>query len=73
MKLHTIRFDYEFEHASPYNTTDVSGVKNMIKILTQVRNVMNVQYYFNVEEKLEAKPESNKGIKTNIQITPMDT
>jgi 1-acyl-sn-glycerol-3-phosphate acyltransferase len=42
LKLHTLRFDYEFEHASPYNTTDVPGIMTLIKVLTQVTNVMTV-------------------------------
>ena len=53
-KVHTLRFDYDFEYASPYNTTDVGGFKTLLKLLTQLRNSMLVQYYFNVEEKLQA-------------------
>lgn len=52
LQLHTLRFDYEFEYASPYNTTDVSGWRFVAKLLSQVRNVMLVQYYFNTEDKL---------------------
>ena len=42
LKLHSVRFDYQFEYASPYNTTDVLGLKHVVKVLTQVRNVMLV-------------------------------
>jgi hypothetical protein len=52
MRLHTIRFDYEFEYVSPYNSTDVKGVRSALRLMTQFRNVMHVQYYFNLEEKL---------------------
>ncbi len=31
--LHTLRFDYEFEYTSPYNTTDISGWKFVAKLL----------------------------------------
>ena len=76
MKVHTLRFDYEFEHASPYNTTDVLGLKHMIKVLTQVRNVMVVQYYFNLEEKLAGATidggAATKGGKP-VQNTPLDS
>jgi hypothetical protein len=76
MKVHTLRFDYEFEYASPYNTTDVLGLKHMIKVLTQVRNVMVVQYYFNLEEKLAGAPTdggaTTKGGKP-VQNTPLDS
>lgn len=51
-KVHTLRFDYDFQYASPYNSTDVKGFKTVLKMLTQLRNSMLVQYYFNVEEKL---------------------
>ena len=76
MKIHTLRFDYEFEYASPYNTTDVLGLKHMIKVLTQVRNVMVVQYYFNLEEKL-AGTTTDGGAPTKggkpVQNTPLDS
>ena len=76
MKVHTLRFDYEFEYASPYNTTDVLGLKHMIKVLTQVRNVMVVQYYFNLEEKLAGAP-TDSGATTKggkpVQNTPLDS
>jgi len=76
MKVHTLRFDYEFEYASLYNTTDVLGLKHMIKVLTQVRNVMVVQYYFNLEEKLAGAPTdcgaTTKGGKP-VQNTPLDS
>ena len=34
LKLHSIRFDYEFDYASPTNTTDVLGLKTLITVLT---------------------------------------
>lgn len=36
LHLHTLRFDYVFTYASPYNTTDVFGFKTLLKLLTQV-------------------------------------
>ena len=56
VKLHTLRFDFEFDYASPYNTTDLGGWRHLAKMLTQVRNVMLVQYYFNAEDKLLGTP-----------------
>ena len=53
-KVHSVRFDYEFQYTSPYNTTDLRGFKTLLKLLTQLRNSMLVQYYFNVEEKLHS-------------------
>lgn len=76
MKIHTLRFDYEFEHASPYNTTDLLGLRHVIKVLTQVRNVMVVQYYFNLEEKLAGSiTDGATSAKTGkpVQNTPLDS
>jgi len=55
--LHAIRFDYDFEYTSPYNTTDIIGLKTMVKLLTQVRNSMTTQYYFNLDEKIKGIPD----------------
>ena len=64
LKIHTIRFDYDFVYSSPYNTTDVRGLKTMLKLLTQVRNSLMVQYYFNLEEKL--------AVPAKVNSTPVD-
>ncbi len=76
LNLHTIRFDYEFEYASPYNTTDIFGLKTLIKVLTQVRNVMSIQYFFNVEEKLSEQQLTRSSSSTiggkPVQNTPLD-
>lgn len=42
MHVHALRFDYEFEYTSPYNTVDPLGVKSFFKLLTQVRNTLVV-------------------------------
>ena len=34
LKVHTVRFDYDFTYTSPYNTTDVRGFKTLLKLLT---------------------------------------
>jgi len=34
LKLHTLRFDYDFIYTSPYNSTDPSGFKSAIKLHT---------------------------------------
>lgn len=34
LRIHTIRFDYQFEYVSPYNTTDVYGLFHLAKMLT---------------------------------------
>jgi hypothetical protein len=52
LRIHSVRFDYDFVYAAPHNTTDVFGLKTTVKLMTQVRNVMLIQYYFNLEEKL---------------------
>lgn len=38
LKIHSLRFDYDFVYTSPYNTTDLSGFKTLLRLLTQVRN-----------------------------------
>eukprot|EP00347_Sterkiella_histriomuscorum_P002985 403366042 len=53
VKIHTIRFDYDYQFTSPYNSTDPLGLKSALKLLTQLRNSILIQYYFNVEEKLQ--------------------
>lgn len=55
-RVHTIRFDYEFEHCSPLNTTDPLGIKTALRLMTQVRNSMMIQFYFNLEEKMQEYP-----------------
>jgi hypothetical protein len=30
LKIHTLRFDYEFKYWAPMNTTDESGYKNLL-------------------------------------------
>ena len=55
--LHAIRFNYDFEYTSPYNITDIIGLKSMVKLLTQVRNSMTAQYYFNLDEKIKGIPD----------------
>jgi len=60
MSLHTLRFDFEFDYYSPYNTTDVLGLKSMFKLMSQLRNVFLIQCYFNLEEKLMEIPDKEE-------------
>jgi hypothetical protein len=60
LRVHTLRFDYDFEFASPYNTADISGIKTAVKLLTQFRNVMLIQSYFNLEQRLNSPAPSTK-------------
>lgn len=48
-KIHSLRFDYEFTYFSPYNTTDVLGLKHTIGMLAQFINPVTVQYYFDLQ------------------------
>lgn len=34
MHVHTLRFDYAYNHSTPYNSTDVFGLKATFKLLT---------------------------------------
>jgi 1-acyl-sn-glycerol-3-phosphate acyltransferase len=52
LNLHSLRFDYAFAFTAPYNTTDVGGFRSLLSLLIQNRNMMLIQYYFNLEEKL---------------------
>lgn len=45
IKIHTIRFDYEFTYYSPYNSTDPSGIQKSISLMLQVRIY---QIYLNI-------------------------
>ena len=40
LKIHTIRFDYEFKYHSPYNSTDPLGLKSMFGLMVQFTNIM---------------------------------
>ncbi len=37
-KIHAVRFDVDFTYFSPYNTTDVVGLKHTIGMLAQFIN-----------------------------------
>jgi len=42
LKIHSIRFDYDFTYHSPYNTTDPTGIKSLFVLLTQFNNAILV-------------------------------
>jgi len=52
LALHALRFDYEFTYTDPHNTTDPRGLRHFYRMITQFSNTMNIQFYFNMEEKL---------------------
>lgn len=48
LKIHTLRFDYEFKYWAPMNTTDSSGFRNLMSSVQQFTSKMKVQYYQNL-------------------------
>jgi hypothetical protein len=61
LKIHSLRFDYEFKYWAPMNTTDESGLTNLMTGIKQISSRMKIQYYQNLEETLnECKSEKEK-------------
>jgi len=49
LRIHSIRFDYEYKYFAPMNTTDSWGIKNVINNVYQFTSKMKIQYYYNLE------------------------
>ena len=69
-KIHTLRFDFKFKNTSPYNTTNVRGVRHSIRLLTQFLNQMTVQHFFNLQLGLVSEtsktPDYEKLVKSTL-------
>ena len=53
-KIHSLSFSYSFKNKSPYNTTDVSGIKHSFSLLTQFVSYLTIQHFFNLQTELKA-------------------
>jgi hypothetical protein len=42
LKIHTLRFDYDFKYWSPINTTDEFGYKNLLNSVKQFTSKMKI-------------------------------
>jgi len=42
LKIHTLRFDYEFKYWAPMNTTDQSGYGNLLSSIQQFTSKMKI-------------------------------
>ena len=61
LKIHTIRFDYEFKYWAPMNTTDELGFRNLLGSVQQFTSKMKIKYYQNIEGPLnECKNDKEK-------------
>ena len=52
---HSIRFDHEFRFSNPYNSTDVTGIRSLLKTLSQFFNQIKVQYYTDLQNSMPKK------------------
>ena len=49
LRIHSMRFDYEYKYFAPMNTTDSWGIRNVVDNVYQFTSKMKVQYYYNLE------------------------
>lgn len=52
MKVHSVRFDHQYNYFAAYNTTDSAGWSSFISIISQFSSMYSVQYYFNLHTKI---------------------
>ena len=49
LRIHSMRFDYEYKYFAPMNTTDSWGIRNVVDNVYQFTSKMKIQYYYNLE------------------------
>ena len=61
LRIHSFRFDYQYNYFAPMNTTDSLGIKSVINNIYQFTSIMKIQYYYNLEGPLlECKNDRDK-------------